>query len=281
MTETLPYDQLVFSGGGTRCFWQGGFLHVLQREMDLTPSRIAAVSGGALSAVGFVTHRGTRIRDTMIAEFARHDRNLPVHEPFDERAGNSPHQRIYRRVVESCIGDAGAARQVAEGPSVQILLARPPTSGMPKLSGSAVILAYEADLTIRSTPHLAWAEATGLTPECVDANRAARDGKLCDLVCAAATIPPAFDPPLWDGKPAVDAGMIDQAPLPDPDKGRTLILLTRQYRNLPDVPGRTYLSPSEEVPADKIDFTDASKLRDTWRIGEEDARRFVDGRHTD
>ncbi|MCK0167608.1 patatin-like phospholipase family protein [Jannaschia sp. S6380] len=279
MTQATAYDQLVFSGGGTRCFWQGGFVHVLRREIPLHPARIAALSGGALSSVGFVTHRGTKIRDTMIEKFANHDRNVPLHEPFDGEPGNSPHQRIYRDVLESCIGDPEAERIVAEGPQVQIMVAHPPSHDWAKLSGSAVTLAYEADLTIRSTPHLNWAERAGLTPERVDANKAARDGKLTDLVCAAATIPPAFDPPIWNGKPTVDAGMIDQAPLPEPDAGRTLILLTRQYRNLPDHPDRIYLMPSEEVPADKIDFTDPDKLRQTWAIGEEDARRFLDAHH--
>lgn len=98
---------------------------------------------------------------------------------------------------------------------------------------------------------------------------------MIDLVCAAATVPPAFDPPLWDGKPAVDAGMIEQAPMPVPDSGNTLILLTKRFRDIPETPGRTYVMPSEEVRAEKIDFTDPPELRDTWALGEEDGRRFV------
>ena len=255
--------------------WQGGFMHVLRAERPIDPARIAGVSGGALSCCGFVTHRGTQVRDTMMDRFSKHDRNLPLDEPFDGEKGNSPHQLIYEDVVRTVIGDDDARRAVADGPSVQILIGRPPSLDWAKLSGSAVTLAYEADTLVRSTPHLRWPQAAGLTGEMVDANRAARDGKLVDLVCAAATIPPAFDPPLWDGAPAVDAGMVDQAPLPDPDEGRTLILLTKRFRNLPEVEGRLYVSPSDEVPADKIDFTDPSKLMETWEMGEEDARRAL------
>ena len=136
-------------------------------------------------------------------------------------------------------------------------------------------LVYMADTQIRSTPHLKWAQKAGLKAEMIDANAAARSNDLVDLVCAAATIPPAFDPPEWDGAPAVDAGMADQAPLPENDCGRTLILLTKRFRNLPDDDRLTDVQPSDEVPADKIDFTDPDKLRETWALGEEDARRFL------
>jgi hypothetical protein len=274
MTETA-FDQVVFSGGGTRCMWQGGFMHVLRRERPIHPARICGVSGGALASCGFVLHRGERVRDTMMTLFSQHDRNVPVHEPFDGEPGRTPHQGIYREVVERCIGDEEAARAIAEGPVLQVLIGRPPADGWPGASGAAVTLAYESDLAIRSTPHLEWAESAGMTADRVDVNQAARDGLLTDLICAAATIPPAFDPPLWDGRPAVDAGMVDQAPLPEPDRGRTLILLTRQYRNVPEVEGRLYVGPSEEVPADKIDFTDPGKLRRTWAMGEDDARRML------
>jgi predicted acylesterase/phospholipase RssA len=136
--------------------------------------------------------------------------------------------------------------------------------------------AYEAELHVVNSPHFNWAERVGLEPVLVDANAAAREGRLAELVIAAATIPPVFTPPDWDGRPVVDGGMADQAPMPDPDEGETLILLTRRYRQIPDAPHRTYLAPSEETPADKIDFTDPGKLRDTWAQGEADARRLLD-----
>ena len=99
---------------------------------------------------------------------------------------------------------------------------------------------------------------------------------MADLVCAAATIPPIFEPPVWAGNKVIDGGMIDQAPMPDPDEGRTLVLLTRRYDKLPDVEGRLYVAPSEEVDAEKIDFTDPALLRRTWEQGEADGRSFLE-----
>ena len=110
----------------------------------------------------------------------------------------------------------------------------------------------------------------------VSMREVARAGRLTDLVCAAATIPPVFDLPRWDGRPVIDAGMSGHAPIPEPDQGPTLILLTRRYRNLPEEAGRTYVQPSEAVPADKIDFTDPAKLRRTWDQGEADARAHLE-----
>ena len=70
--------------------------------------------------------------------------------------------------------------------------------------------------------------------------------------------------------------MADQAPMPDPDRGDTLILLTRNYKRLPTSDRRYYVHPSKETPADKIDFTDPEKLRATWEQGERDARSWLD-----
>ncbi|WP_261331736.1 hypothetical protein [Maritalea mobilis] len=38
---------------------------------------------------------------------------------------------------------------------------------------------------------------------------------------------------------------------------------------------RFYIWPSNETPADKIDFTDPRKLRDTWDLGVSDAENWL------
>lgn len=270
-----PYDQVTFSGGGTRCFWQGGFLEAVRDELLPAPARIAAVSGGALTAAGFVSRTGRAILERMCAAFADTPANVSWHDPSDDR-GLTPHQQIYAEVVGDCLAGT-PERAVADGPALEILIARPPSGRLDRLSGSLAALAYEAELHAGRGPHFAWAEAMGVTPERVDGRAAARQGRLAELIRAAACIPPVFDPPLWDGKPVIDGGMTDQAPIPEPDAGRTLVLLTRDdYGAIPEVAARDYVMPSREVPADKIDFTDPSKLRDTWEIGVADGRAFLD-----
>ncbi|NDV02484.1 patatin-like phospholipase family protein [Pseudoroseicyclus sp. CLL3-39] len=266
------FDQLVFSGGGTRCFWQGGFLKAVRGPLELAPRRLSGVSGGALSLVGYMADASEDVLEEMASCFGKTDHNIAWNTPEDD--GVTPHQRLYRECVHGVIR-GGVERRVAEGPPAQILLGHPPEGGRARWTGSAAAMAYEAELHLVGAPHFDWAEKAGVTTSFVDVNDAARQGRLADLVCAAATIPPVFEPPVWDGRPVIDGGMADQAPMPEPDEGETLILLTRHYKGLEPRAGRLYLEPEEETPADKIDFTDPGKIRDTWEAGLEDGRRFL------
>ncbi|MGK7651463.1 patatin-like phospholipase family protein [Roseovarius sp. B08] len=266
--------QIVFSGGGLRCFWQGGFITRLEQERKFTPKRVTGVSGGALAGAAWIAGIERRLLDEMCDAFEKRDHNLDLFAADEE--GITPHQRIYCDVVETVLDKAACAR-VADGPAFQIQIAHPPSTDNPTMTGTALAAAYEAELHVKGSPHFDWAEKMGLAAQLVDANQAARDGRLVELVNAAAVIPPVFEPPLWGDRRVVDGGMADQAPLPEPDEGETLVLLTRQYRKLPDVPGRVYVWPSEETPADKIDFTDPQKLRETWSLGQQDAEAYLNG----
>jgi hypothetical protein len=272
MPDNTP--QIVFSGGGLRCFWQGGFLTRVEQARKFTPDRVTGVSGGAMAGAAWIAGIEERLLDVMCDAFEKRDHNLDLFAADEE--GITPHQRIYCDVVETVL-DQAARERVANGPAFQIQIAHPPSTGHPTMTGTALAAAYEAELHMVGSPHFDWAEKMGLTAQLVDATQAARDGRLVELVNAAAVIPPVFEPPLWGDRRVVDGGMADQAPLPDPDEGETLVLLTRPYKNLPDVPGRFYVWPSEETPADKIDFTDPQKLRDTWALGQRDAEAYLNG----
>ena len=266
----MHFDQIVFSGGGTRCFWHGGFMEVLARRAPQQPTRVSSVSGGALSAATWIADRERELLEIMGEAFDENGSNV------DLAADNyTPHQEIYRQVVSDTLRreDIDA---IADGPAFQVLLAHPPRS-LPRKAGAALaVTLYELDQQTRSTPHLRLTEAAGVEGDLVDARQAARDGKLIDLICAAATIPPVFDTPEWDGRTVVDGGTVDKAPPPEPDEGTTLLLLTRIYRNLPEIEGRTYIQPSEPVEADKIDFTKRSKIEETWALGRRDAKAWLD-----
>lgn len=265
-------EQVVFSGGGLRCFWQGGFMSVLGRHRTLSPRRVTGVSGGALAGAAWLSGNESRLLDRMCAAFDSQDSNLDLFAP-DEN-GITPHQQLYCRIVGEVIDDA-AAQAIADGPQFQILVAHPPDNRLHTLTGMAMAAVYEAELHTVNSPHFSWAQKLGLTSHLVDAGQAARDGRLVELISAAAVIPPVFEPPLWGGRRVVDGGMADQAPMPEPDEGTTLVLLTRDYDRLPQIAGRHYIAPSGETPADKIDFTDPQKLRDTWKQGERDATRYL------
>ncbi len=239
---------------------------------DFRPDRVTGVSGGALAGAAWLAGRDRMLLDEMCDAFEKRDTNIDLFAANDD--GITPHQTLYCSVVDRVI-DETSSKAIAEGPQFQILIGHPPETGLPTMTGTALALAYEAELHTIESPHFDWAEKMGLSANLVDANEAARAGKLVELVNAAAVIPPVFEPPLWDGKRVVDGGMADQAPMPEPNEGETLVLLTRPYTTLPDVHGRVYVWPGDETPADKIDFTDPQKLRDTWDLGEADAEKFL------
>ena len=258
------FEQIVFSGGGIRCFWHGGFLSEVGDYQSLRPERVSGVSGGALSAAAWIGGRERDLLMLMSEAFEINDSNLAV-----GRANFTPHQEIYRAVVDTTL-DKEAVERIAEGPQYQVSLSVPPQGLPPRMSAIVYGLLYKLDQSVRSTPHLRFPTDAGLRRLRIDAREAARDGRLHDLICAAATIPPVFDVPQWEECRVLDGGMLDKAPPPEPDKGETLVLLTSRYRNLPDMERRVYVQPSREVAADKIDFSDASKVRRTWEQGERD-----------
>lgn len=263
------YDQVVFSGGGIRCFWHGGFLSEVGSFEALRPSRISSVSGGALSAASWISGRERDLLAVMGEAFAINDAN------FDAGMSNfTPHQEIYRDVVDVTL-DSEAIERVADGPEYEVALSVPPQQVSPRVSAVFYGLLYKLDQAVRSTPHLSWPRGSGLAEIRVDGRQAARDGKLVDLICAAATIPPVFDVPRWQECRVLDGGMLDKAPLPRECDGETLVLLTSRYRRCPQVPGRTYVMPSSEVAADKIDFSDASKVTRTWNQGVRDGKAWL------
>jgi len=272
--QFLRVDQLVFSGGGTRCFWHGGFCSVVAPVIELAPERISAVSGGALSACAFIGGVENRLFDVMGQALARRQSNISTDWDELQSNGMTPHQEMYREIVTETL-DQDVIDRISQGPSFQVLLTHPPIESYPKLSTLPMMISYEVDMAIRSSPHVVSADALGANEVLVDARQVAREGDLIDLVCAAAVIPPVFNVQGWKGRPVVDGGMANKAPMPDPDKGSSLILLTRKFRNLPEYPGRQYVEPSESVPADKIDFTSREKIERTWQAGREDGHAFL------
>ncbi|MDG6080311.1 patatin-like phospholipase family protein [Erythrobacter litoralis] len=258
------FEQIVFSGGGIRCFWHGGFMSEVGGFDDLRPSRISGVSGGALSAAAWIGGREDDLLTLMKEAFEINASNFAL-----GRDNFTPHQEIYRAVVETTL-DSEAIARIADGPAYQVSLSVPPQGIPPRLSAVFYLVLYQLDQLLRSTPHLRLPMDGGLQRLRVDAREAARNGTLHDLICAAATIPPVFDVPQWGECRVLDGGMLDKAPPPEPDEGQTLVLLTSRYRNLPDMERRVYVQPSSEVAADKIDFADSSRVSRTWEQGVRD-----------
>jgi predicted acylesterase/phospholipase RssA len=268
---------MVFSGGGLRCFWHGGWLEVVEPRLGLAPERVTGVSGGALSAAAWLADREGNLFDRFSRAVRETDWNVTMKD-VDDNDGRSPHQRVYEAIVEDVIDDDAQAR-IAEGPAFQISVSTTGVSTGAMLRALAAGTIYQAEQAVAPTPRPRLSAAAGVEQRLIDAREAARDRCLPDLIRMAATVPPAFRPDEWQGsdtedsEPIYDGGMVDKAPLPDPDVGRTLVLLTKRFRDLPpDDGGRiTYVQPSRSVlSGSKLDFTDPDLLREAWVQGHAD-----------
>jgi len=103
---------------------------------------------------------------------------------------------------------------------------------------------------------------------------------LHDALMASGGVPPFMPVTLINGRPAFDGGLVDNVPvepLIDVERsgGRTLVLLTRQYRNLPDIAGRTYVQPSQKLPVRQFDITNPDGIRFAYQLGRADGARFA------
>ncbi|MCJ7420720.1 patatin-like phospholipase family protein [Sphingomicrobium astaxanthinifaciens] len=267
--DPASFAQVVFSGGGTRCFWHGGFMSQVGTIATIRPERVCGLSGGALSGAAWISGQDERCKQVMGEIFERNERNLAI-----EGDGIAPHEQLYREAVEGTLPDTAIAT-IAEGPAFQIALATPPRGLSSRLFAAICAVGYSLEEKLTGSPRLRFTRWLGLELIRVDARQAARDGRLVDLIVAAATIPPVFDIPRWDGRDVIDAGMATKAAYPDPDAGRTLVLMTSPYRDLPAQDDKLFATPSSPVEADKIDFTGREQIEETWAQGCKDARGFL------
>jgi len=278
-----PYDQLVFSGGGLRCFWHGGWMEAAGVTFRFDPVRVTGSSGGALSAAAWIARREDHLFDRFTRALRQADDNF-TWDDTDDAHGRSAHQRIYATIVEDVI-DADAVAAIADGPAFQISVSTPGKGrgAMAKALVGGTI--YQAEQAISPTPRPRLSAITGLEQRLIDARAAARDGTLPDLIRMAATVPPAFRADKWNGEPIFDGGQVDKAPLPDPDSGRTLVLLTKRFHALPDDAEGSridYVQPSQPVlDGSKLDFTDPGLLRQAWDRGHDDGVAWLDDHQTE
>ena len=71
-----------------------------------------------------------------------------------------------------------------------------------------------------------------------------------------------------------------RGPLPEPDEGRTLVLLTKRFDSLPEdaTSGRiVYVQPSSDVlSGSKLDFSNPDLLQEAWEQGRRDGLAWLE-----
>ena len=58
--------------------------------------------------------------------------------------------------------------------------------------------------------------------------------------------------------------------------GKTLVLLTRLYQNMPTAPGRIYTKPSHRIELSQFDIRNPDGIRAAYELGVKDGAAFAE-----
>lgn len=274
------FDQVVFAGGGNRCWWQAGFWDVIKPELNLKPRVISGISAGAATACMLYTNHS----EWVMKYYAEALRNNPKNVYWGNllrREPVLPHYRIYRQALVDIFADQFATLQSA--PEIRIGVSHLPRWLGARSAVAAGLIAYNIEKYVRKTLHPTLGQALGFRPEFVTAQACESIDELADLILQSSSTPP-FTPVLRrNGRPVLDGGMVDNVPVGglDAAPGTVLVMVTRIYPRPrmfvvnEGLQQRLYVQPSRKVPISSWDYTSPQQMRHAYDLGRTDAERFL------
>lgn len=272
------FDAMSFPGGGNRCYWQGGFFEAFAERFGLAPRLAVGVSAGAFAGIYSLLGLGPRVRERVYAGCGPHLRNVDL---AGWRRGGAlyPVGAMYRALIADVL-DAPALARLNAQVDFRLAIARLPR-GLPPLLGAALgIGGYQVEKHLFGPVHPAFGRRLGFRPEFIAVRDLHTPGDLADALIASSGVPPFMPVTHIGGAPAFDGGLVDNVPVAPLEPveaagGRTLVLLTRRYRRLPDIPGRTYVQPSEPMRIKQFDITNPAGILAAYQLGLRDGASFA------
>lgn len=268
------FDNVVFAGGGNRCFWQAGFWSVAATALKLTPGRVAAVSAGSAIACALFSgtfNKGFRSYKKALAANGSniHLRNLLRDQPI------FPHGNMYRQAILGSINERALSR-LHRGPEISILIACPPSWASPGVALLLGMVANGIEGWAKASVHSSAGYRVGFKPLFISVRECVTPDSLADLIIASSCIPPLTPLARRNGVALLDGGLVSNVPMEGlaDGHGETLVLLTRQFKQLPSIPGRTYVQPSQPIPVAAWDYTNDAAVQSTFDLGRRDGERF-------
>src|SRR3954447_9791732 len=264
------FDAVVFAGGGNRCYWQGGFYEAAAPRLGLAPKLVVGASAGAFAAVYSLLNCGAEVRQRVYAGAGPHLKNFDL-AAWRRGEPLCPVGPMYTALLAHTI-DAAALARLNELTDLQIAVTRLPRH-LPPLAGALLgIGAYQLEKHLMHPVHPRFGRALGFRPEFISVRELGGVGEMHDVLLASSGGPPFIPVTLVRGAPAFDGGLVDNVPVEplapiEAAGGRTLVLLTRVYRNVPAVAGRTYVQPSEKIGLSQFDITNPDGIRAAYQLG--------------
>jgi hypothetical protein len=275
------FDGISFAGGGNRCYWQGGFFEAASAKLDLKAPLMTAASAGSFALAYSLLGIGPRVRELVFAACGPQVRNFDFR---GWRAGKPlyPVGAMYFDLLREVL-DEMALGKLQSLADIQIAVARLPR-GMPPLLGAGLgIGAYQLEKKLFHPVHPTFGRKLGIRQEFVAVRGLKHASELHDLIVASGGVPPFMPVTKIGDRPAFDGGLVDNVPVAPLEPieragGRTLVLLTRQYKRIPEIPGRLYVQPSEPIAVKQFDVTNPDGIRHAYELGLKDGAAFAASR---
>ncbi|MBP7738128.1 MAG: patatin-like phospholipase family protein [Spirochaetes bacterium] len=271
------FDAVVFAGGGTRCLWQVGFLEIAAPELNIKPTVVAGVSAGAAMACMVYAGKATECLEYFKEITGNNEKNFYPRNLFTGKP-SFPHYDMYRDTVLRFM-DEQALKKLKNDHDIKILLARPPKWLGPRSATFVGFMTYSIEKKIVFPVHSSWSMKLGFIPEVVSVSECKTPDDLADLILQSSCTPPFVPIMFRNGGTVLDGGLVDNVPIMAlrDFQGEALLMLTRQYapEKIINIPGRTYVQPSEPIPITKWDYTSPEGLQTTYDLGRRDGEVFI------
>src|SRR3954454_10686722 len=228
------FDAVVFAGGGNRCYWQGGFYEAAAPRIGLAPKLVVGASAGAFAAIYSLLGTGAEVRALVYSAAGPHLKNFAL-AAWRRGEPLCPVGPMYAELLARTI-DAAALRRLNEITDLTIALSRLPR-GLPPLAGSLLgIGAYQLEKHLLHPVHPRFGRALVYRAEFISARDIGDVREMHNVLLASSGVPPFIAVTHVKGRPAFEGALVDTVrvePLAPVEAagGRTLVLLTRVYRN--------------------------------------------------
>lgn len=272
------FDGIAFAGGGNRCYWQGGFYEAVADRIGLAPRLVVGASAGAYAATYSLLGIGPEVRRSVIGACGPHLKNFDL-AAWRRGEPLCPVGPMYDDLLAQTV-DAAALARINALTDFRIAVARLPRGLSPALGAAIGIGAYQIEKHLFHPVHPRFGRALGFRGEFV-AVRSLSDPQLMrDTLIASGGVPPFMPVTLVGGSPAFDGGLVDNVPIEplteiEAEGGRTLVLLTRRYKKIPQIRNRTYVQPSEKINVSQFDITNPDGIRRAFELGRADGEKFA------
>lgn len=273
----MSFSAIAFSGGGLRCYWQGGFWESFTALKPQSPEFYVALSGGAFQACFTLSGRGNLVRKAVIEGCNARTRNIEIERIFK---GKSPFVvgELYPQLMDMAFGEEELAL-LKKQPPILIQICQPPRFLPAIIATYGAIAAYQIEKKLTDGLYSKAGRYIGMKAIHVSTHDLTSAKELQLSILASGSVPPFMPVVNFMGKPSVDGGLVDNPPVEllkqvEIRGGRTLILATRAGKSV-YTDKRITLYPSTPIKVNKFSITDGDGVRNAYEMGLRDGEAFA------